>query len=243
MMLPLEVSVPIPFGLSAGDSVLVVSAHPDDETLGMGGAIAALTAAGVSVDVLAVACLSGPMYGGVSDAAVRAAEFADACDALGVAGRRIAWTDTGQAAAPWLHVTELVTLIEAGPGPSLAVTRPVALFIPAGGHHQDHRAVHEAGLAATRPGGCESRPAPPIVAGYDGPEDRAWTGCGQRRPVVIDTTAAWPVKHKALECYASQLRLAPHPRSIEMIRAQDQATGAAIGTGAAEAFVPYRMSW
>jgi LmbE family N-acetylglucosaminyl deacetylase len=243
MIVPLEVFVPVPFGLSAGDSALVISAHPDDETLGMDGAIATMTAAGVRVHVLAVACLSGPMHGGVSDAAVRSAEFADACDALGVTGRRIAWTDTSQAGAPWRHVTELVTLIEAGPGPSLAATCPAALFIPARGHHQDHRAVHEAGLAAARPGGCVSRPAPRIVVGYDGPEDLAWTGCSRLRPVVIDTTAAWPTKRKALECYASQLRRAPHPRSIEKILAQDQAAGAAAGAGTAEAFVPYRMSW
>ncbi len=229
-------------GLSKGDRALVVSVHTDDETLGMGGTIAVFTAAEVEVDVLAVACLTGPMYQGASDAAVRLAEFAAACDALGVARRQVAWIDDDRAAAPGLYLTELVTLIEAGPGPSLATSRPAALFVPAGGHHQDHQAVHRAGLAAARPGGCPGRPVPRLVAGYDGPEDRAWLSSGQPRPMAVDTSAAWPVKRKALECYPSQLRPAPHPRSIEKIRAQDEAAGAVIGTETAETFAVYRMA-
>jgi hypothetical protein len=134
------------------------------------------------------------------------------------------------------------TLIEAGPGPSLATTRPAALFLPAGGHHQDHDAVCRAGLAAARPGGCAARPVPRLVAGYDGPEDRAWLSAGKPRPLAVDTSAAWPAKRKALECYPSQLRPAPHPRSIEKIHAQDQAAGAVIGAETAEAFAVYRMA-
>ena len=229
-------------GLSEANSVLVVAAHPDDETLGLGGTIAAFTGAGIEVDVLVIACLTGPMYLGVSDAADRAAEFAAACDALGVldAGRSPGPTMTGQR-RPGRYLTDLVTLIEAGPGPSLAATRPAALFVPAGGHHQDHDVVCRAALAAARPGGCAGRPVPRLVAGYDGPEDRAWLALGQSRPLAVDTSAAWPAKRKALECYPSQLRPAPHPRSIEKIHAMDQAAGAVTGTETAETFALYRM--
>lgn len=207
----------------------------------MGGTIATFTAAAIEVDVLGIACLTGPMYHGTSSAAVRAEEFAGACDALGVAHRQIAWTDDERAAAPWRYLTDLVTLIEGGSGPSLAATRPAALFLPAGGHHQDHDAVCRAALAAARPGGCCGRLVPRLVAGYDGPEDRSWLGLGQPRPLTLDTSAAWPAKRKALECYTSQVRPAPHPRSIEKIHAQDQAAGAVAGSETAETFAVYRI--
>lgn len=228
-------------GLQPGERALVIGAHPDDESLGMGGTIAALTAAGIAVDVLAVACVSEPMHGSVSDAATRAEEFADACDVLGVDARAIAWIDDGHAQAPGQHLTDLVTLIESGTGPSLATSRPAALFIPAGGHHQDHQAVHQAALAAVRPGPRTARPLPRVVCGFEGPEDRAWLAYGHPYPLLIDITAQVPAKTKALNCYTSQLRPDPHPRSITKIAALDQAAGAAIGADAAEGFAVYRM--
>lgn len=174
-------------GLHEGDRVLVVATHPDDETLGMGGTIATLAAAGIVVETLAIGCVTAPMYLGTSDAATRTAEYDSACDVLGVGRRHIAWIDDDRAAAPGRYLADLVALIEIGSGPSLATTRPDALFLPAGGHHQDHQAVHRAALAAARPGGCAARPAPRLVAGYDGPEDRAWLAPGQRRPLLVDT--------------------------------------------------------
>ncbi|MBG0825709.1 PIG-L family deacetylase [Planomonospora sp. ID91781] len=229
------------FGLSPGDRALVVAVHPDDESFGPGGTIAALADAGVTVDVLAITCTSLPMYGGTSDARVRAAEFTDACDALGVRGRAIAWTDTDHARNPGAFLPDLITLIESGAGPSLRTSAPDALLLPAhGAHHQDHQAVHRAALAAARPGDRRLRPVPRIVLGYDGPEDRAWQAA-DHRPLLVDTTAAWAVKEKALRCHASQVRDAPHPRSVAKIRALDEAAGAACGVGTAERFAIYRM--
>lgn len=229
-------------GLRPHDRALVVSAHPDDETLGMGGTIAALTSAGVAVDVLVIACLSGPMYGGRSTVADRAAEFTAACDVLGVSRRRIAWTDDHRARRVTSRPAELTALIESGPEASLAASRPAALFLPAGGHHHDHRAVHRAALAAVRPGEREDRPLPRLIAGYDGPEDRCWLTADRPRPLLVDITEQADAKAKALACYAGQLRDEPHPRSLGKVAALDQAAGAMLGTRAAERFAVYRMA-
>ncbi|MFI7087636.1 PIG-L deacetylase family protein [Streptomyces anulatus] len=222
-------------GLTPGDSVLVVSPHHDDDALGAGGTIARLTADGISVHVLAIYCHTHPG----SDPGVRTAEFDEACNVLGVTSHHTAWTDTAAVAGPGTHLRELVHLIEAGPHVSLRALRPSALLLPAAGSfHQDHQAVHTAGIAAARP----SPHAPRIVLGYVGPEDAAW---GQhidaRRPLAVDTSGVWETKAKALTCYGSQLREAPHPRSLATIRALDTAAGSFVGTRMAELLTVHRM--
>jgi LmbE family N-acetylglucosaminyl deacetylase len=230
------------FGLKPGDHALVVSSHIDDETLGLAGTIAKMVEHGIAVHVLAVACTTAPMYGGVSDAETRAAEFDAACCVLGVHEHQVAWVNDDRAARPGSYLPELISLIESGSGPSLRTCHPHALFLPTrDSHHQDHRAVHDAAIAAARPGTPELRWVPGTVIGYDGPEDRCWRAADGARPVLVDTTDFWPAKEKALRCYASQLREDPHPRSIPKIRALDEAAGAAIGTGTAERFATYRM--
>ncbi|QDY80685.1 GlcNAc-PI de-N-acetylase [Streptomyces qinzhouensis] len=223
------------FGLPPGSTVLVVAPHPDDETLGAGGTIARLTMAGVTVHVLVIACRSHPG----SDPVVRAGELDQACTVLGVASQHIAFPGGEAATDPGSRMAEVVHLIESGPGPSLRVLRPAGLLIPAAGSfHQDHRAVHDAGLAAARPSGH----APSLVLGYRGPEDTLWTaGPTARGTVAVDTGGVWETKAKALAAYTTQMRDDPHPRSVETIAALDRAAGASAGTAMAEMFVPYRL--
>jgi LmbE family N-acetylglucosaminyl deacetylase len=230
-----------PLGLTPGAVALMVATHPDDETLGAGGTLHRLADAGITVHVLAVACCTHPMWGGHSDVDVRAEEFHEACDALGVSGRVIGWIDDDRARSPWSHQAELVGLIESGTAVSIARVSPDILLMPArNGFHQDHRAVHAACLAAVRPGGFR-KPTPRLVLGYAGPED-SWTPTLEQWSVLVDTTAHWPAKEKALAAYSSQLREDAHPRSIAAIRKLDAAHGTSIGAQFAERFVPYRIA-
>jgi LmbE family N-acetylglucosaminyl deacetylase len=231
-----------PLGLTEDETVLVVCAHPDDETLGAGGTVHRLTSSGITVHVLAVCCYPDSGPGTPSDTGIRAKEFDAACDALGATRRLIAWTDDDRARSPGLYLRELVTLIDSGSDISLAAIRPAALLIPSAfSFHQDHQAVHLAGIAAARPTGLHG-PAPRIVLGFEGPED-GWSAMSGHRPVYIDTTRSWPAKEQALQAHQSQLRDDTHPRSISQIHAIDTAAGVTVGFGMAERFTPYRIAW
>lgn len=227
-------------GLRPGNVALAVATHPDDETLGAGGTINRLSRSGVAVHVLAITCISATMRAGHSDAALRAKEFAAACDALGVAGRTIAWIDDERARYPHRYQRDLVSLIEHGTELSLMELRPDLLLIPAAtGFHQDHQIVHEAAFSAARAGGS-AKHTPRLVLGFAGPED-GWTTATEPWRVYVETTTNWPAKQAALTTYASQLREPPHPRSVAAIRTLDAANGITVGMGMAERFVPYRV--
>lgn len=231
------------FGLTPGQQVLVVAAHPDDETLGCGGTIARLVADGVDVHVLAVTVRAAPMWGAESTPITRLREFRVACDALGVMRRAVAWVDhTGTldiAARP----RAVVELIERHEQVSLRAVRPDALLIPAaGGFHQDHQVVHRAAFAAARVHGRGPQHTPPLVLGFRGVEDH-WSACTEPWWCHVDTSEHWASKEDALRCYASQLRGEGHPRCVDHIRTVDAAAGGVLGWRYAESFVPYRLAY
>lgn len=231
------------FGLRPGQQVLVVAAHPDDETLGCGGTIARLVGDGISVHVLAVTVRAAPMWAGQSIPATRLQEFTGACDALGVTRRAVAWVDHTAALDIAARPRAVVELIEGHEQVSLQAVRPDALLIPsAGGFHQDHQVVHRAAFAAARVHGGGAKHTPALVLGFRGVEDH-WSACAEPWWCHIDTSEHWAAKERALRHYASQLRDDGHPRCVEHIRTVDAAAGGALGWRYAESFVPYRLAY
>jgi N-acetylglucosamine malate deacetylase 2 len=79
--------------LPAASAALAVYAHPDDETFGLGGALAALVDAGTAVEGLCFTRGEASTLGQPSDLAalgdVRAAELADATRVLGLRGHEL----------------------------------------------------------------------------------------------------------------------------------------------------------
>jgi LmbE family N-acetylglucosaminyl deacetylase/CheY-like chemotaxis protein len=117
--------------------VLAIGAHPDDVEIGVGGTLAAHRAAGADITILT---LSRGSRGG--DADLRQHESLDAAELLGAR----------------LFLKDLVDTEIGGDGPTVRlieeVVREVAPTIvythSEHDRHQDHRAVHEATIVATR---------------------------------------------------------------------------------------------
>lgn len=231
-------------------TILVVAAHPDDETLGCGGTIARLAAEGHKIVVL-------PITDGVQsrfigqDAGVEsimAAVYArfDAFHAA-VAMLGMQWT-------PGIHRTGLPLelfpdqRLDARPVATIAyaIAEAITAHEPntvyahwAGDLNQDHQAVARATLIATRPQpGCSVRE----VYAYPVASATEWHfGQPTFTPnVFVDISATLETKIAALQCYASEMRPWPHPRSSEAIRADAHRWGSVAGLEAAEALLLLR---
>jgi LmbE family N-acetylglucosaminyl deacetylase len=119
---------------------------------------------------------------------------------------------------------------------------PLVVYLPHRGDlHGDHKAVYYASLVATRPiDGCSVR----RLLCYETLSETEWAsplgGESFVPTVFVDITAHLSTKLKAMSCYKSQLRSAPHPRSLEVLEALARFRGATVSVAAAEAFVLVR---
>lgn len=211
--------------------VLVVSAHADDEVLGAGGAIARHVAAGDSVRVLILADCRSARDAYHEPALLPAAKEAAAI--LGTELRFGGYPGMSLDAGPELR---LVQFIEA----QLAEYEPDAVYT----HHahdlnSDHRATSRAVMVATRPFGAWT---PARVLHFEVPSSTGFETPSTFAPnvfVAIDK-AALEKKLAAMACYSSEMRPAPHPRSLEALRSRAEYWGQQCGVRYAEPFMLMR---
>ncbi len=216
-------------------NVLVLAAHPDDETLGAGGAMAHAIERGDQVHVI-VACGSARVDV-VDDgrfAAQKASELETAMRSLGVTFEALGLPDQK------LDVVPLVDLARAIEN-TMARFRPATVLTHfAGDVNQDHRRVAEATLIA-----CRCVPGSPVrrLASYFVPSSTDWgdpqVGFVPNAFEILEESHV-SAKLAAMRCYASELRPAPHPRSERGIRAALEHFGSRVGAAYAEPFVILR---
>ncbi len=221
--------------------VLVVAPHADDETLGMGGAIARHVERG---DDVHVALLTGngaegdhPFIPRQSFDKVRA-EFDAALDVLGVQNRHVR-------DLPAVLVDSLPThSVNAVTKEIIETTTPERLYLPfAFDLHRDHRelfysfAVHWRAYLPLGGGIREVYCYETASETHLGP---SYLEPAFAPNVHVDISAHLEKKLKALDCYESQKQPSPLPRSREAITALAKFRGSQIGVAAAEAFVLIR---
>lgn len=218
------------------ERVLAVVAHPDDETLLCGATLAKHAAAGdpVSVFVLADGVMSRTGGTIIPQAfKERHGMFRNACKILGTEDVWIrAYPDNRMDTRPLL---EIVKDIES----HVERFKPTVVYTHWHGDlNIDHQIVSQAVMTACRPlpGATVRR----VLMG-ECPSSTEW-GIGQMfYPTWFeDVSGTIEQKLKAMECYGTELREYPHPRSIEGIRSLAQLRGVVSGRKMAEAFVVAR---
>jgi LmbE family N-acetylglucosaminyl deacetylase len=217
--------------------VLVVSAHPDDETYGLGGTIQRHVQLGAVVSVLFLTDGVGARHTGVEQQKQAARR---ACATLGVEDVRFA--DKPDQRLDALPLLDLILPISE----AVKELRPEVVYTHhRGDANQDHRAVFAATLVATRPFG--DNPVNEVLS-YEVASSTEWSapvGDWAFLPnVFVDISETLDGKLAAVEAYrdtaAPEVRPFPHPRSCEAVRIYAQNRGVSVGMEAAEAFVLVR---
>lgn len=218
--------------------VLVISAHPDDETYGAGGTIARHVAAGDRVTVLF-------MTDGVTarhDVTELQKEAGrKACAILGVHDVRFAdLPDQRLDVTPLLEVIDPISAVVNELRPTIVYTHH------RGDANQDHRRLFEATLVAVRPFG--TNPVEEVLS-FEVGSSTEWGPTGLADwaflpTVFVDVSAHVDQKRAAIEAYRgtheSEVKPYPHPRSPEAVEIYDKQRGISVGMDAAEAFMLIR---
>jgi len=213
-------------------NILVIAAHPDDETLGLGGTLALYSQKGYKISVLIFADGESSRIKKKSLINQRKIQAKKACSYLGI--KNITFLDYEDQKLEEITLIDLAKSIEK----LISKIKPEIVFTHFWGDvNQDHNRIFQATLIAVRP-----TPESKInkIICYETPSSTEW-GLESFKPnffVKIDKVLK--KKMKAVECYKKEIKQYPHPRSVKSILARSEYWGNSIGVRHAESFVTLR---
>lgn len=218
-------------------TVLVVAAHTDDEALGCGGTIARYVAEGDKVYAIFLADgVTSRQASDLKDIENRNSAAERARALLGIQQNfYFGFPDNRLDTIPLLDIVyKLETVI--------SQTRPNVIYTHhCGDLNIDHRLTHQAVMTACRP---QPKTSIREIYTFEVMSSTEWA-----TPTVnpflpnyyVDITAYLETKIKSLQYYESEMRQAPHSRSVENIAALAKYRGYSVGVNAAEAFMAVRV--
>lgn len=217
--------------------ILVVAAHPDDETFGMGGTIARHAQ---QKDIVSVLFLADGVTARHNMTEPQKTAARNACAALGVEDVRFAGLpDQRLDGMPLLEVIKPIDKV-------FKEVRPQVIYTHhRGDANQDHRAVAAATMVVVRP--LNGSPVERVLC-YEVASSTEWAGPFAESAFLpnffVDIADTLEAKLRAVNAYRetfqSEVKSFPHPRSAEAVRLYAQQRGVTVGRMAAEAFVLVR---
>ncbi len=220
-------------------NVLVVAAHPDDEVLGAGAAMATHARRGdrVTALILGEGVTSRRAARSQADAGAVAALRAQAIRANEILGcRDVRLGDLPDNRFDSVDLLDIVKRVEA----VVDELRPEVVYTHFHGDlNVDHAAAARAALTACRP-----LPGSPLrrILAFEVPSATGWGFPDQpfTPTSFLDASAALEQKIEAMRAYASEVRDYPHPRSPQALEGRARAWGSQVGLQAAEPFMLLR---
>ena len=216
--------------MATKDTALVIAAHPDDETLGMGGTIHRLMQTGTALHVLILSSGVGSRDSDREDSAARLAAAYRSLNSLGC--NNISVGDFPDNSFDSIGILAIAKYIES----KLDEVKPNIVFT---NFHidmnVDHRLTAEASIVAARP-----KPNSPVneLYFYEVLSSTGWQfGAKQFLPTYfVDISESISEKKAALFEYATEMDESPSARSYESVKALARHRGNFIGVEYAEAF-------
>ena len=221
--------------------VLVIAAHPDDEVLGVGGTVAKLAAQGINCHLLIVTDGSSSQYRDSDHLheiiEAKKSETKECADLLGF--KTIHYgelPDMRLDKTPHIVINQVIEKV-------IDKLQPDAVFTHFWGDvNRDHQEVYKSTLVAVRP--VMGQIIKDLYC-YRVPSSTEWTpnkADTMFMPnVFVDISEVSEQKYNAFECYSTELREYPHPRSVQYLRETDRVAGLRVGLQAAEEFVLLRI--
>lgn len=219
--------------------VLVVAAHPDDEVLGCGGAIAKHTEQGDIVHVLIMAegatsrSLQRDRAKAKNQLSALALAAQQASEILGVQSLKLHhFPDNRMDSCDLLDVIKVIEKKISQYQPEIIYTHHF------GDVNIDHRRIHEAVVTAVRP--IPGQIVQTLLF-FEIASSTEWQPSSSALPFTpnwfVDISETLSLKIKALTAYESEMRPFPHARSVNALEHLAKWRGASVGVEAAEAFL------
>ena len=218
-------------------TILVISAHSDDEVLGCGGTIARYAKSGDKVHLVFMTNGVGSRNAKIEEAECRKIASQESADILGVSSiQQFDFPDNKMDVVALLDVVQAIEEVVDKLRPEIIYTHHI------GDLNVDHQITHKAVITACRPqpGFCVKE-----IYAFEVLSSTEWNTPGVKPfspNVYIDITDYIDIKKQALEVYSKEMRQPPHSRSIDNALRLNALRGHSVGMDYAEALELIRMS-